>query len=146
MRFITSSAALFKKQNICSLAALALSASLLNAETAVIKIDASKNGPRPNPRMYGIFLEEINHGVDGGLYGELVRNRGFEDARPPEGYTFRDGRWRDSHGFDSGFSRYNYTTNGIPFWSLVQSSGAKGSMHLETTSGVTKESSYCMRL
>ncbi len=37
--------------------------------------------------MYGIFLEEINHGVDGGLYAELIRNRGFEDSRPPEGFT-----------------------------------------------------------
>jgi len=50
--------------------------------------------------MYGIFLEEINHGVDGGLYGELVRNRAFEDSRPPEGYTFQNGKWRNPSGFD----------------------------------------------
>ncbi len=45
------------------------------ADTATIDVDASQTGPRVNPRMYGIFLEEIGHGVDGGLYGELVRNR-----------------------------------------------------------------------
>ncbi len=28
--------------------------------------------------LYGIFFEDINHAADGGLYGELVRNRGFE--------------------------------------------------------------------
>jgi alpha-L-arabinofuranosidase len=120
-------------------------ASFVHAATT-ITINAATPGPEINPRMYGIFLEEINHGVDGGLYAELIRNRAFEDSRPPEGYTFRNGRWRDEHGFDSGFSRYGYTTNGIPFWSLVQSGDAKGEMHLETTGGVTDESSYCLRL
>jgi alpha-N-arabinofuranosidase len=76
----------------------------------------------------------------------LIRNRAFEDSRPPEGYVFRNGRWRDTNGFDSGFSRYGYTTNGVPFWSLVQQGGAKGSMHLETTGGITEESAYCLRL
>src|SRR2546423_1885982 len=37
------------------------------AATATITVDAAKPGPRLNPRMYGIFLEEINFGVDGGL-------------------------------------------------------------------------------
>src|SRR6266498_2841645 len=95
-------------------------AAILLAEVARITIDTARSGPAINPRLYGIFLEEINHGVDGGLYGELIRNRAFEDARPPEGYTFRNGRWRDAGGFDSGFSRYGYTTNGVPFWSLIQ--------------------------
>src|SRR5437899_6148814 len=118
----------------------------LRAETAVITMDAAQRGPAINPRLYGIFLEEINHGVDGGLYGELIRNRAFEDSRPPEGYLFSNGRWRDEHGFDSGFSRYGYTTNGIPFWSLVREGDANGEMVLETTGGVTEQSGYCLRL
>jgi alpha-N-arabinofuranosidase len=125
---------------------LFLSAVTLAAETASITLDVSKTGPAINPRMYGIFLEEINHGVDGGLYAELIRNRAFEDSRPPEGYTFRDGRWRDEHGFDSGFSRYGYTTNGVPFWSLVAEGGAKGAMHLEIAGGYTPQSPCCLRL
>src|SRR3974390_1323884 len=68
-------------------AALCFSTSqILWAEDASVQIDVSKPGPRLNPRMYGIFLEEINFGVDGGLYAELIRNRGFEDAKPPEGF------------------------------------------------------------
>src|SRR6186713_832991 len=90
------------------------------AESAVINVDLAKSGPAINPRLYGIFLEEINHGVDGGLYAELIRNRGFEDARPPEGYEFKNGRWQNRQGFDSGFSLYGYTTNGAPFWSKIQ--------------------------
>ena len=54
------------------------------APEAQVTIDATEDGPRVNPRMYGIFLEEINHAVDGGLYAELIRNRGFEDVRPPK--------------------------------------------------------------
>lgn len=28
--------------------------------------------------LYGIFLEDINHALDGGLYAELIKNRSFE--------------------------------------------------------------------
>jgi alpha-L-arabinofuranosidase len=67
-----------------------------------IQIDASRHGPKLNPRMYGIFLEEINHGVDGGLYGELIGNRAFEDSRPPEGEItlLRSGRLDDNNTLD----------------------------------------------
>ena len=123
----------------------ASTASLIGGE-AVVSIDTSRPGPTISPQLYGIFLEEINHGVDGGLYAELIRNRAFEDSRPPEGYTFRNGRWRDERGFDSGFFRYGYSTNGVPFWSLVQSGEAKGSMNLETTGGITEQSAHCLRL
>ena len=116
------------------------------AESAVIAINGAKAGPEINPRMYGIFLEEINHGVDGGLYGEMVRNRAFEDSRPPEGYTFQNGKWRNPGGFDSGFTRYGYTTNGVPFWSMIQSGAAHGTMNVETSGGITQESSYCLRI
>src|SRR5580765_7832131 len=116
------------------------------AAPAIITADLSKPGPAINSRMYGIFLEEINHGVDGGLYGELIRNRAFEDSRPPEGYTWRNGTWRNVHGFDAGYSRYGYTTNGVPFWSLIQEGTARGSMNLETTGGISEQSSYCLRL
>ncbi|MBN2183328.1 MAG: DUF1080 domain-containing protein [Sedimentisphaerales bacterium] len=116
------------------------------AGSATITIDAAESGPRINPIMYGIFLEEINHGVDGGLYAELIRNRSFEDSRPPEGYSLRNGRWVDGSGFDSGFSRYGYTTDGVPFWSLVREGDAKGEMHLQKTCGVTEQSCYCLLL
>ena len=36
-----------------------------------------------NPDLYGLTLEEINHGMDGGLYAELIQNRSFEDGMPP---------------------------------------------------------------
>ena len=125
---------------------VALSARPLEAATATIAIDAAKPGPAINPRMYGIFLEEINHGVDGGLYAELVRNRGFEDSRAPEGFTLRDGRWLDAKGYDAGSAEFHYTTDGVPFWSLVRQGDAQGTMSLETDGGITEQSPYCLRL
>ena len=98
---------------------------------ATISVNASNPGPRLNARMYGIFLEEINFGVDGGLYAELIRNRGFEDAKPPEGFSYRDGKWLDEKGYDARFSRFGYVTNGLPFWRLVKQGDADGSLQLE---------------
>lgn len=135
-----------KTSAIFAAVTVALTASLPGAERAVIRIEARDAGPAINPNLYGIFLEEINHGVDGGLYAELLRNRAFEDSRPPEGYQFKNGRWQNRQGFDSGFSRYDYTTNGVPFWSLVRDGDAHGSIHLETSGGITKQSAYCLRL
>ena len=40
---------------------------------------SSHRGPLLGDLHYGIFYEEINHGGDGGLYAELIRNRSFED-------------------------------------------------------------------
>src|ERR1019366_8765270 len=132
------------KFTLASIACLAC-ASLLHAGTASITIDAAKPGPRLNPRMYGIFLEEINHGVDGGLYAELIRNRGFEDAKPPEGFMYRDGRWVAGN-YDAGFARFGYFTNGLPFWSLVKEGGAEGSMNLDMTDPLTTETPRSCRL
>ena len=53
------------------------------ADTATVTVNVKKKGPDVPPHLYGIFFEEINHAGDGGLYAELVRNRGFEDANLP---------------------------------------------------------------
>jgi alpha-N-arabinofuranosidase len=44
-----------------------------------LQVDASNGGGRPIPEtLFGIFFEEINHAGAGGLWAELVSNRGFE--------------------------------------------------------------------
>src|SRR5204862_2651471 len=117
-----------------------------NAATASIRVDTTQSGPRLNSRMYGIFLEEINFGVDGALYAELIRNRGFEDAKPPEGYTLRNGHWLDEKGYDARFSRFGYVTNGLPFWSLVKEGNGQGSMHLDMTEPLNEATPRSLRL
>src|SRR5258705_722750 len=76
----------------CMFASLWLALSpAARADKASISIQADKPGIRTSPMLYGIFFEEINHAGDGGLYGELIRNRGFEDADTPEGWSAIDG-------------------------------------------------------
>lgn len=58
---------------------------------AEIVVDYSQKGAEVNPKMYGIFFEEINHSGDGSLYGELLRNRNFEEGVIPSGTVYKDG-------------------------------------------------------
>src|SRR4030065_595743 len=57
-----------------------------------IYISFQDKGPEIPASMYGIFFEEINHSGDGGLYAELIQNRGFEDNNIPSGTTLENGR------------------------------------------------------
>src|SRR5690242_8856344 len=102
------------------------------AKDVTIQIDASKEGVKVGKELYGVFLEEIGHGVDGGLYGEMIQNRGFEDAKPPEGFTYRVGGGRGSgfRGTDANGGKWvdpgGYATTfiweadkSLPYWTLV---------------------------
>ncbi|RYG86259.1 alpha-N-arabinofuranosidase, partial [bacterium] len=51
---------------------------------ATLTLDLARPGVAVSPTLYGHMTEEINHSYDGGLYGELVRNRAFlDDAKAP---------------------------------------------------------------
>jgi alpha-N-arabinofuranosidase len=77
-------------------------------QPATLQIDATHPGPQVNPMFYGLMIEEINHSLDGGLYGELIQNRVFmDDPTAPV------------------------------HWSLVQNNGGIGSIALDTTQPVS---------
>jgi len=61
-----------------TIAVCLIGTSLLSAQP-VLKIDMGHAGPKVSPVFYGLMTEEINYSYDGGLYGELVRNRAFLD-------------------------------------------------------------------
>lgn len=60
--------------------ALAIVLSLLTgaASAADLVCDAERVLYPISPELFGIFLEDINCAVDGGLYAELLKNRSFE--------------------------------------------------------------------
>lgn len=58
---------------------------------ASIRIDASKSGAPISSSLHGVFFEEISHGGEGGLYAELIQNRGFEESTLPHGTKLEDG-------------------------------------------------------
>ena len=86
---------------------LAAAAPLLCAQPAgpvTLQIRGDQVTAQVNPMFYGLMTEEINYSYDGGLYGELVRNRNFkEDAKEP------------AH------------------WQLVQERGGAGTITLDST-------------
>lgn len=50
----------------------------------VLQIDAGKVTGNVSSTLYGLMTEEINFSYEGGLYGELIRNRTFKaNARNP---------------------------------------------------------------
>jgi len=58
--------------------ALAQTATVPAASTIpVLQIDAGKVAGKVSSMLYGLMTEEINFSYEGGLYGELIRNRSF---------------------------------------------------------------------
>ena len=66
--------------------ALAASVSMGFAQPASITVHMDQPGAQLNRAMWGVFFEDINFGADGGLYAEMVKNRGFEFPDPMMGW------------------------------------------------------------
>ena len=64
-----------------------LAAGTMARGAATFMVQTDQPGAQLNPGMWGIFFEDINFGADGGLYAELVKNRGFEFPEPLTGWT-----------------------------------------------------------
>src|ERR1700751_6050000 len=90
-------------------AMLLIAAVTLAQQPATLEIDAQKPIAHVSPTLYGLMTEEINHSYDGGLYAELIRNRGFLDAQDNE----------PGH------------------WSVVRGPGAHGSIQVVATHPLT---------
>lgn len=59
---------------------------ILQGQVNNMVIQADKLGAPIQSTMYGIFFEDINYAADGGLYGELVKNRSFEFPQALQGW------------------------------------------------------------
>lgn len=113
-----------------SVAMIATSCSETKAETMVLDIDMGSKGAEVPASMYGIFFEEINHAGDGGLYGEMLMNRSFEErVLPKGGYKVENGELVSpavmnhlAHRPTNG--KFKWGTDPHPGWSLEK--GAQG--------------------
>lgn len=61
------------------------------SQQASVNIDLTKPGVAIPPTLHGIFFEEISHAGEGGIYAELIQNRGFEECRIPAGTKLENG-------------------------------------------------------
>jgi alpha-L-arabinofuranosidase len=85
------------------------------ADSITVQVD--NPGVRMSPVFFGLMTEEINHSYDGGLYGELIRNRVFKDgAQSPVD------------------------------WSLVQADGASAAMALDKNAPLSDALPVSLRL
>lgn len=82
--------------------AIALSAAAVSsAQTHVMDVNTKKAGAVVQNTMYGMFFEDINYAADGGLYGELVKNRSFEFPQSFMGWqTFGNVELKDDGPFE----------------------------------------------
>lgn len=106
--------------------------------SGTIKIDMAQKGADIPESLFGIFFEEINHAGDGGIYAELVQNRGFEDSRVPDGYRVSGDRiyppaecrnhLTGSHPHPD--MSYRWNPDEIPAWSWTQTAGFGASVSL----------------
>lgn len=90
-----------------------------------ITIDAGMPQLELSPDMYGIFFEDINHASDGGLYAELIQNRGFEADRNPENLTFSA---KDTVMNSTGWKDQYVRPSSLHAWSIINEGGSRGSI------------------
>jgi alpha-L-arabinofuranosidase len=112
------------------------------AQSPSIEIDVARPGAQINPGLYGIFFEDINHGVEGGLDGELVKNRDFEGNRTPEGMT-RDG---DLVRTVKGWQVVYRQPDSLDGWFPVASAGARGSLSQVSTAPLNAHNPMNLRM
>ena len=105
-----------KKAGLVFICMILLSLSMSSAQTK-ITIQAGQPGAQISPTMYGIFFEDINFGADGGLYAELVKNRGFE-----------------------------FPEEAIMGWTRMASSGARGSLSIRSEEPFEQANPHYLRI
>ena len=104
----------------------------IQAQTAVLNVDASREDISISPTLYGLFYEEINHAGEGGLYAELIQNRSFEDEAQP----IRNQRF-GANGEGERFGG-RPAPGTIPSWFATNSKGAVSRMEITTENLLNK--------
>ena len=89
------------KKRLLTCAVAVASVMAAGAQTNVLDINTKKAGAKIQDTMYGLFFEDINYAADGGLYGELVKNRSFEFPQSFMGWqVFGDVKLKDDGPFE----------------------------------------------
>jgi alpha-L-arabinofuranosidase len=97
---------------------------LLSGQQTIININTTKPGAAISKNLYGIFFEEINHAGEGGIYGEILQNRGMEANRLPENML----RIGSELTTKQGWKHYYPQPDSLVGWSLVVKGGAQGNI------------------
>lgn len=95
------------------------SVTILPVGAAPYKIEVSdmEKGVDIHPNLFGIFFEDINYGLDGGLYPELVQNNSFEYVKSEDDAMIQK-------------------QEGLYSWYKLENGGAKATVAIANTSGI----------
>jgi alpha-N-arabinofuranosidase len=114
----------------------------INAQhVATITVDTKQQKARIPSTFHGIFFEEISHAGEGGLYAELIQNRGFEESNIPAGTTLVNGELiprkgpgytTPNHAISDWRMEWPYTNNKWPGWKTETTGNAKIDLSLTT--------------
>ncbi len=72
---------------VLGLAILLSGSGVARTQAAATVTIQAQPGAAVSSNLFGIFFEEINFAGDGGIYGELVRNRSFAESADPDFWT-----------------------------------------------------------
>ena len=109
---------MIRSRPVAGILLLLFAAGTLRAQgPANITIHLDQPGKPVSPRLYGLMTEEINFSYEGGLYGELIRNRTFKDS-----------------------------VKTAAFWSLVAGTGSEGSVTLDRVNALNEARPVSLRL
>ncbi|WP_407430104.1 alpha-L-arabinofuranosidase C-terminal domain-containing protein [Arcticibacter sp.] len=61
--------------------------------------------------LMGVFFEDINYAADGGLYAELIQNRGFEYH--PADKKYRDNEWTSTYAWSVAGGEARFTVDSV---------------------------------
>jgi alpha-L-arabinofuranosidase len=103
-----------------------------------LTVNANQPGVKISPMLYGLMTEEINYSYDGGLYGELIQNRVFQNSTPPPSRPTRSARRSATAPTPAPAPVAAPTSRpDIPLhWSVVLSPGASGKIEADDTDPV----------
>ena len=81
-----------------------------------MKLSINKTPAAPiSEDMYGLFFEDINYGLDGGLHAEMLENRNFESVHV------------------SGYAKnYSTHTDGKHAWDVYETNGDGSALYIFT--------------
>ena len=148
------------KRNIHTLlmlgaAGIVSAASGQNIPQARITVDVAREEAEIAPTMYGIFFEDINRSADGGMYAELIFNRGFEEKNLPSGCTYNPEDKRVYAPYRAVYSSPEQMRSwSIPWdiedthpgWTIEAADGASYSVRIDDTDHLQVEDSKAMYL
>ncbi len=117
-----------------------------------IVIDVARETAEVPSSLYGVFFEEITHSGDGGIYAEMIQNRGFEDGNAPSGTVIKDGRAQAAHLPCYFTDAYNDFTvrwrDGLAMkaWSVAALDGGKVSCEVVTDNPLNAATPHALRI